>query len=248
MVKVFADYHTHTRYSHGKGSIEDNVQAALKRGLTQIAITDHGPANYNLKRFGVKSPEVLLDIKAEVHRLQKKYPEIEILTGVEANVISLDGTIDLPEQILKKLDKVLVGLHLMIIPQSFIDGKRLIYDNLVSYKLFKSKRKKIRYQNTLALINAINRYQVDIITHPGYRLDIDTVELARACQKVGTALEINVNHGYLSEKFVEIAAKEGVQFVISSDAHRPEDVGRLSLGVDLVQKIGLPIEQVQNLC
>lgn len=247
-MKAFADYHTHTRYSHGKGSIEDNVKAALNQNLAEVAITDHGPASYNFKKFGVKSPEVLLDIKAEVHRLQKKYPEIRILAGVEANVIGSDGTLDVSEEILQKLDKVLVGLHLMVIPKSFMDGKRLIYDNLVSYKLSKNKRQEIRSHNTKALIRAVNRYQIDIITHPGYRLDIDTMELAKACQKVGTALEINVNHGYLSFDFIKIAAKEGVQFVISSDAHRPEDVGRLSKGVDLVQKMGLPLEQVQNLC
>ncbi|AZR72272.1 histidinol-phosphatase [Anoxybacter fermentans] len=246
-MKVFADYHTHTRYSHGKGTIEDNVKAAIARGLTQIGITDHGPASYSLHRLGVKNPEKLLDIKAEINRLQRHYPQIEILAGVEANVISIDGTIDVPYKILQKLDKILVGLHLMIIPKSFSDGKRLIYDNIIRYKFHKHDREEIRYYNTLALLNALKRYPIDIITHPGYRLDIDTVELARACKKAKTALEINVSHGYLTEEFVKTAAKEGVKFVISSDAHRPEDVGRLSVGIDLVKRIGLPKEQVLNL-
>ena len=39
------DFHTHTTYSHGKGSIEDNVKEAIKKGLKAIAITDHGPGH-----------------------------------------------------------------------------------------------------------------------------------------------------------------------------------------------------------
>jgi putative hydrolase len=226
-MKVFADYHTHTRYSHGKGSIEDNVKAALLCGLTEIGIADHGPASHSVRRLGVNKPETLLDIKAEIANLQRKYPNIRILTGVEANVISLDGTIDVPYKILQKLDKVLVGLHLMIIPKSWKDGKSIIFDNMILYKLSKGQRDEIRYHNTQALLNAI--------------------KLARACAKAGTALEINISHGYLTEEFVKAAAGEGVKFVISSDAHRPEEVGRLQLGIDLIQRVGIPVEQVLNL-
>lgn len=246
-MKVFADYHTHTCYSHGKGTIEDNVKAAIDRGLTEIGISDHGPSSYSFHKLGVQNSEELLDIKAEAHRLQYEYPEIKIYAGVEANIVGLDGTIDVSERVLEKLDKVLVGLHLMVVPKSFEDGGRLLYDNIIRYKINKNSREKIRYNNTLALINAIQRYPIDIITHPGYRLDIDTAELAKACSKLGVALEINVSHGFLSEEFVKIAAKEGVNFVISSDAHCPEEVGRVKVGIDLVKKLNLPTEQILNL-
>ncbi|MCK4257830.1 MAG: PHP domain-containing protein [Halanaerobiales bacterium] len=246
-MKVFADYHTHTRYSHGKGSIEDNVKAGIAQGLSEVGIADHGPASHSVRRLGVKNPEKLLDIKAEINRLQRDYPQIRILAGVEANVISLDGTIDVPYRILKKLDKVLVGLHLMIIPKSLADGKNLIFDNMITYKINKHSREEIRYHNTQALLNALKRYPIDIITHPGYKLDIDTIELAKACKKAGTAMEINVSHGYLTEEFVKTAAQEDVNFVISSDAHRPEDVGRVRTGIELAQRVRLSKEQILNL-
>ena len=51
MIKLVADYHTHTLYSHGKGTIIDNVLAAREKGLKAIAITDHG---FNHLTFGVK--------------------------------------------------------------------------------------------------------------------------------------------------------------------------------------------------
>ncbi|WDC83585.1 PHP domain-containing protein [Caloramator sp. mosi_1] len=45
MIKIIGDYHTHTIYSHGKGTIEDNVKAAINKGLKEIVISDHGPGH-----------------------------------------------------------------------------------------------------------------------------------------------------------------------------------------------------------
>ena len=62
---LFGDYHTHTIYSHkhhGKGTIEENVESAVRRGLRQIAITDHG---FNQTTFGVKREEIALQ-RAEI--------------------------------------------------------------------------------------------------------------------------------------------------------------------------------------
>ena len=73
-MKVFADYHTHTIYSHGKGTIRDNVEAAIKRGLKEIAISDHGPGHIG---FGVKKKN-LYKIKREIEGLSKEYKDIKI--------------------------------------------------------------------------------------------------------------------------------------------------------------------------
>ena len=55
MIKLYADYHTHTVYSHGTGSIMDNVMAARKKGLTEIAITDHGISHF---AYGVRLKDI----------------------------------------------------------------------------------------------------------------------------------------------------------------------------------------------
>ncbi len=65
------DHHTHTVYSHGKGTIEDNVRAAAK-GLTSIAITDHGPGHLT---YGIKM-EKIPEMKAEIQRLKRYTPSV----------------------------------------------------------------------------------------------------------------------------------------------------------------------------
>ena len=41
-MQILADYHTHTKYSHGKGTIEENVLEAISKGIKTIGISDHG--------------------------------------------------------------------------------------------------------------------------------------------------------------------------------------------------------------
>ncbi|HBS59627.1 MAG TPA: histidinol-phosphatase, partial [Firmicutes bacterium] len=96
-MKLFADYHTHTKYSHGTGTIRENVEAARAKGLEQVAISDHGPANPVL---GVGGPRVLLDIKQEADYYDGRYDDIRVLTGVEANIVGSDGKLDIPRFIL----------------------------------------------------------------------------------------------------------------------------------------------------
>ena len=64
--KMVFDYHTHTTFSHGKGSIEDNVKAAIAAGLTGLAISDHGPGHLT---YGVKRKDFPV-MRAEIDRLR----------------------------------------------------------------------------------------------------------------------------------------------------------------------------------
>jgi len=244
MLKLFADYHTHTCHSHGQGTVPENIEAARRRGLQEVAITDHGPGM--LPWLAVKSPDTLLAIKEETRACNRVHPGITALAGVEANVIGVDGELDVPVKVLSQLDLVLAGLHLMVVPPSVGDGLRLMGNNLWGVRISSRLARRARLDNTKALVEAVYRYPIDIITHPGLQLSIDTRELARACARKGTALEINSFHGYLTTDFVRVAAREGVSFAINSDAHRPEDVGRLEAGLAVAEKVGLEPDQVIN--
>ncbi|MGI6604714.1 MAG: PHP domain-containing protein [Firmicutes bacterium] len=242
-IEVFADYHTHSEYSHGRGSMRGNLEAAKKRGLMSVAITDHGPAT--LFGMGVKREEVLLTIKTKLRALEHHYPELQVLAGVEANVVSLKGDLDVSDEVLAQLDIVLVGLHPTVEPRTMRDVAGIIGINALG-RFVPAVNRWARILNTRALVNAVERHRIDIITHPGWKLDIDTRALARACRARGTALEINAAHGFLSRRFVEVAAAEGVRFAISSDAHDPNQVGRLEAGVAVAQALGLKADQIIN--
>jgi putative hydrolase len=239
---LFADYHTHSQYSHGRGDLEGNIRTARARGLEELAITDHGPAlAFNL---GVRRAEELLEIKGKIGRLQEKYPEVRVLAGVEANVINSNGDLDVPGEILDQLDIVLAGLHPNIFPRTFENFRLLAL--YWGGKLSGYLGQRSRLFNTRALVNAVERYPIAIVTHPGLKLAVDTRELARACAACGTALEINSSHGYLTAAFVSVAAAEGVKFAINSDAHHPWAVGDLGPGLAVARQAGLTAAEIIN--
>jgi len=245
-MKCFGDYHTHSEYSHGRGNLRKNIEIAISKGLKEYAITDHGPLAWNFIRLGVKDAQELIEIKKKISLLQKEYPEIKLYAGVEANIMNRDGGIDVPRNILVELDVVAVGFHLLIYPTDFRSVKDIIVDNRIIYKCFPSKRDNIRKRNTEALIKAVQKYNIDFITHPGYGIDIDTYELAAVCAEENTCLEINARHGELTEGFVRAASETDVRFIINSDAHSPEQVGELEEGLKIVKKLGLSKDRIVN--
>lgn len=243
-MKLFGDYHTHTIYSHGKGNIEDNVKMAIKKGLKEIAICDHGPGHF---LYGVKKKNIPL-MKEEILRLNDKYAkdDIKILLGVEANLIGFQGMIDMDDALIKHTDILLLGYHYGVIPASFGDGIGLYIKNPLSKFSGLGKEKSLEL-NTLAFIKAINKYPIDFITHPGAKVKLDIKELAKACGKVGTALEINAKHGELSIESIKIAMEENVEFIVNSDAHTPEDVGNISQSMNRIKYANLPLNRIRNI-
>ena len=97
---LYGDYHTHTIYSrnnHGKGTVLENASVAADKGLKQIAVTDHG---FNHQLFGIKRknlPQLQEDILNA-----KEITGVDILLGVESNLISLDGEVDIKEEDFQK--------------------------------------------------------------------------------------------------------------------------------------------------
>jgi putative hydrolase len=244
MWKVTADYHTHTKYSLAKGgTIYDNARAARQAGLETVGIADHGPANWG--HFNLTNLTTFEQIMVETKAVEAALPALKVLAGVEANIISYDGDLDIPHDLQRKLDQVLAGFHLTIFPKQLGDGIKYC-GRLALGKLSPVWRRKARNDNTKAVVEAVYRNQIDIITHPGLKISIDTPELARACARTDTALEINSKHGAETVAFIKAAAPEGVRFAIGSDAHEPRQVGRLQAGIRAAQAAGLPAEQIIN--
>lgn len=241
-LKIFADYHTHTRYSHGKGTIKENVLAAREKGLRKIAITDHGSGHF---LYGISEKD-LKNMREEIERLNDKYDDIEVLLGIEANVISIDGRIDIGERIIPDLDILLIGYHFGALPASLKDGYHIHFKNFAG-KWVKKYAMSAREINTNALIRAMERYPVNIITHPGAKADIDTAVLAREAALRGVALEINASHRFMTVDYVRIAREQGAKFVLSSDAHRPERVGEVSSALEIALEAGATAGDIINM-
>jgi putative hydrolase len=237
-----ADYHTHTRYSHGKGTIEQNVLAARKLGLKKIAITDHG---FNHIGIGMRIQNIGT-MRKEIDGLREKYDDIEILFGVEANLISMDGDIDIPQEYIGDFDIILMGFHKAVVPFSLRDGWRLFARNALYSVIPTGHCDRLRYDNTMAMIRAMERYPIHTITHPGAKIDIDTRLLAKNAVKHNVFLEINSSHGFMTVEYVKIAMEEGASFVINSDAHTPEQVGEMSRGVMIAKQAGVPSNRIAN--
>ncbi|OWZ83801.1 PHP domain-containing protein [Natranaerobius trueperi] len=249
-MKVLADYHTHTNFSHGKGTIEDNVMAARDQGLEEVAITDHGPRSF---RIGINGMKSLKKMKQTINHLNDRYNDIKVLLGMEANVVSLDGYLDIDNNFLEYLDILNVGLHPMVYPKSFRDFKELFLINwwhrIAPGNDKKQKLAEIRKRNTNAILKALDNYPVFIVTHPGLHMDIDTFELANKCSKQGAKLEINCSHASKLTDYVKTAVKanNNIEFVISSDAHEPCEVGKLEKGVNLCKQVGISTERIVNI-
>lgn len=243
-MQLYGDYHTHTVYSHGSGTIEDNVKIAIKKGLKEIAICDHGPGHY---LYGVKRKNLPI-MREEIDRLNEKYAteNIRIQLGVEANLIGFEGKIDMDDELIKFTDILLLGYHYGIVPHSFADGIGFYIKNPVS-KFLSIGRESNLELNTRAFIKAINNYPIDLITHPGAKVSLDIKTLAREAAKVGTALEINAKHGELSVESIRIAMEEEVEFMVNSDAHAPDDVGNVEASLHRVEEAGLSLERIKNI-
>ncbi|MFZ5815719.1 MAG: PHP domain-containing protein [Bacillota bacterium] len=241
-LRIIADLHTHTRYSHGRGSVLDNVAVALARGLAAVGITDHGPRSAPWVGASLRDFAAMRQEAAEVDR---RAVGIRVLAGAECNIISAKGELDLPSELRSQLDLVLAGLHPGVLPASGRDWLLLTGNNWAA-KFSPGLRRKARLINTEAVVQAVYQNEIDVITHPGYHLEIDTVELAKACADRETALEINARHGEMSVAYVRAAARQGVRFAINSDAHKPADVGHLTRGIAVAIAAGLEPEQVVN--
>lgn len=239
---IVADYHTHTRMSHGKGTIEENVIAAIEKGLKAVAVTDHGFAHI---AYGMTRREAR-DARREVDALSQRYQrDITILLGVEANLTGLDGTVDIGGEKGKYFDIVLMGHHKAALPSRFSDFWHFFMVNELGLA-GKSRKARVTDMNTKAYIRAVEKYDIDIIVHPMYAIDVDIGLLARACAEKGTAIEINSAHMLLTLEQIRLAKAEGARFVINSDAHMPRNVGDFGFGIQTALEAGLTEDDIIN--
>jgi len=216
------DCHVHSIASgHAFGTVEEIAGYCRRYGMDGFVLTDHGPA----------IPGSANDLYFNAIRmLPRRLDGIQVLRGVEANLMDYDGHVDLPDDLLRRLDVVIASFHEILIEPTK------------------------REDHTRALIAAAHNPLIDILGHTGrgnYRYDIPAV--LAACKATGTMVEINrwTIKKRKSDRDVcldiALACRDlGVPIVINSDAHTADAVGQVDLAEELVRSIDFPEDLIMN--
>ena len=236
------DYHTHTIYSHGKGTVLENAEQAKKIGLKEIAITDHG---FDQMAFGLKHKK-MRSLISDCREASEK-TGIPVYVGIEANLCDENGTTDLRKEDYKDFDIYLMGIHRFVRFTHFRDFWNIFFRNAF-YTTFRCKPSKslIRY-NTNAYINSIKKYPIDAVTHLNFLSFCDVAEVAKAARDYGTYIELNSKKTHLSDEELQKVVDTGVRFIIDSDAHSVDRIGDTQRVDELLKRVSVPKERIDNI-
>jgi DNA polymerase (family 10) len=219
------DLHAHSKASDGHHTIEEMALAAKARGLEYLAITEHS------KRLTVArglDPVRLAKQGDEIDRLNARLEGITVLKGIEVDILE-DGTLDLPDSALAKLDVVIAAVH--------------------------SRFELPRPKQTTRILKALDNPCVHILAHPTGRLiearepyDVDMQQIIRKAKARGIALEVNAHPQRLdlSDTFCRMAKDEGALLSINSDAHSTFELDMLRFGVGQARRGWLEKKDVLN--
>ncbi len=235
-MQILADYHTHTKYSHGKGTIEENVLEAISKGIKTIGISDHG---YKHLAYGIKLNDIY-KMREEIDKLNEKYSNIEVLLGMECNILDSYGNIDINDKIIENCDYIMAGYHFASTPTS-------LKSMLNHYNNYMIKNEKSKQYNTDAIINAMKNNDIFIITHPGDKGDVYIEEVAKVAKSTCTRLEINSSHGFLNSNQLNKIKDIGNKFIIGSDAHIPQNVGNFDLAMKIIKESKVDLSLIENI-
>lgn len=219
------DLHTHTTASgHAYNTLDEMLRAAADKQLPLLGCADHTPAMPG-------GPHAFYFINFKV--IPRCQYGVRLLMGAELNIIDSEGTVDLPDDILKTLDYTIASLHPPCIPSGS------------------------RAENTRACLKAMENPYVRIIGHPDDgRYPLDYQALASEAKKSGTILEVNNSSlnprsfrpgAYDNYKILlSYCEKLGVPVLMGSDAHAAADVGNHSLAAALLKELSFPEELIIN--
>lgn len=208
---ILGDLQIQTDWTDGVNSIREMAIEARKLGYDYIAITDH---TKTLAMAGGSDEKKLLRQMAEIDKLNKQFAgKPKILKGAEVNILK-DGSLDIRNNILAKLDLVGVAVH-----SSF---------NMTKADMTKRIAKAISNPHADILFHPTGRI---INQRPAYELDIEAVLLH--AKKTGTAVEINAypDRLDLNDEHARKATELGVKLAINTDSHALGHLPYMEIGV-----------------
>lgn len=222
-MEILIDMHNHTISSgHAYSTIQEIAKEASKKGLRYVGITDHGPSLH-----GAAYIWHIYNLRV----LPEKIYGVDILKGVEANILDQEGGLDVPEELLAELDIVLAGFH-----QGPIEPGT-------------------KAENTSTILNVMDNEYVDVIVHPGNpRFPIDMEAVVVAAKEKGKLLELN-NSSFLTSRsgseencyeMASLCKKYQTPMIVNSDSHFAFHVGGFDMIIKLIHDLDIPEELIIN--
>lgn len=222
---LLGDLHVHTLDTDGRHSLEEMVEACLHLGHQYVGIANHSKHVTVARGLDVKGMKRLIQ---RIERLNAKMKGIEILKSAEVDILD-DGSLDLPDTLLKELDVTVCAVH---------------------YKFNLSREKQ-----TERIIRAMDNPYFNILAHPSGRLinereayEVDLERLMRAALERGCYFELNAHPDRLDLTDIDckLAKEMGLKAVISTDAHSKGDLEFIRFGVGQARRGWLEPEDVLN--
>lgn len=222
---IKGDLHMHTTWSDGAYSIEEMALAAMKRGYSYIAITDHSKF---LKVANGLTEDRLKKQMEEIAKVNEAYPHFKIFTGIEMDILP-DATLDFNDELLESIDFVIASIH-----SSFSQDRNTIMKRLTE---------------------AVHNHHVDMIAHPTGRIigkrkgyDVDLQMLIELAKETDTILELNASPYRLdlSTEWLIKAKRENVKIAINTDAHHLDTLQDMHIGVGVAKKALLTKYDIVN--
>jgi putative hydrolase len=219
------DLHSHTDWSDGGASVVEMGLAARARGYEYLGITDHSPRITVVNGLG---PERLAAQRRQIDDANRELEGITILQGIEVDIME-DGTLDLPDDTLAALDVVIASPHM--------------------------KLRMERSAMTERMLCAVQHPHVDVIGHPTGRrpgsragADYDFEAVFRQAAANGVVLEIDCDPARmdLSPELAALALECGCLLSLDSDAHAPDQLNYVDLGIWMARKAGVGTDRIVN--
>ncbi|MDD3170638.1 MAG: DNA polymerase/3'-5' exonuclease PolX [Candidatus Pacebacteria bacterium] len=206
---IKGDFHCHSDWDGGSNSIEDMVKQAKGLGYEYLGISDH---TQFLRIENGLDEKRLMEQNRYIKKLNEKLTGFKVLHGAEVNILN-DGSLDIDEETLKKLDYVSVGIH----------------------SNFKMPEKEM----TERIIRAMKKPYVNILNHPTGRIlqrregfNVDLEKIFKAARQYNVILEINSSErADLSAEHAKRAKEYGVKLVIGTDSHDKHQMPNMKFGV-----------------
>src|SRR5687767_8424443 len=227
VAQLTGDLHVHSLWSDGGAEIDVMARAARDLGHEYIALTDHSP---RLTIANGLSRERLMRQLEIVAALNDDLAPFRILTGIEVDILE-DGALDQDDEILERLDVVVASVH--------------------------SRLRMAKREMTQRMVAAVANPHADVLGHCTGRYvvgrgrpqsEFDAEVVFRACERFGTAVEINSRPERLDppNDLLELAVEIGCRFAINSDAHAPGQLEWQPYGADKALETGATIDRVVN--